>query len=317
MSPQYLSPGVYVEEVDRGAKPIEGVGTAVAGFIGYAERGPINRPTFIANWSQFVDTFGDFVDGSYLAHTVYGYFHNGGGGCYVMRLPAGPGAEEVAVPVAKVALPSRTAAALETLRIEALEPGEAGAEISLEVAPAAEGQPEGHFTLIVRRGRTEEVFENVTLSKAKGVQNVVEVVNETSKLVRIAELRTAGSLAERSPAVGTYQLASAEAKALVVTEATPELFVGDAAEREGLEGFQAVDEIPMVCAPDLMSAYQAGQLTKDQVKAVQLALLAHCENMKDRFAILDPLPDLSPQEVKEWRMEEAGYDSKYGALYDL
>jgi hypothetical protein len=37
--------------------------------------------------------------------------------------------------------------------------------------------------------------------------------------------------------------------------------------------------------------------------------------MKDRFAILDPLPDLSPQEVKEWRVEEAGYDSKYGALY--
>jgi len=315
MSPQYLSPGVYVEEVDRGAKPIEGVGTAVAGFVGYGERGPINRPTFIANWSQFVDTFGDFVDGSYLAHTVYGYFHNGGGGCYVMRLPAGPGAEEIAVAVAKTALPSRTAAALDTLRIEALEAGEAGADISVEVAPAAEGQPEDQFTLIVSRGRTEEVFENVTLSKAKGVQNVVEVVNETSKLVRIAELKTAGSLAERAPAIGTYQLASAEAKALVVTEATPELFVGDPAEREGLEGFQAVDEITMVCAPDLMAAYQAGQLSRDQVKAVQLALLAHCENMKDRFAILDPLPDMSPQEVKEWRMEEAGYDSKYGALY--
>jgi hypothetical protein len=315
MSPQYLSPGVYIEEVERGAKPIEGVGTAVAGFIGYAERGPINRPVLIANWTQFVDTFGEFLDGAYLAHAVYGYFHNGGGSCYVMRLPAGPGEEEVAIPVAKVALPSRTAAALETLRIEALEPGEAGAGITVEVAPAAEGMPEDHFTLIVRRGKTEEVFENVTLSKAKGARNVVEVVNETSKLVRIMELKVAGSLAERAPVIGTYQLAPAEVKALVVTEATPELFVGEAAERTGVEGFQAVDEITMVCAPDLMAAYQAGKLSKEQVKAVQLAMLAHCENMKDRFAILDPLPDLSPQEVKEWRVEEAGYDSKYGALY--
>lgn len=39
MAPQYLSPGVYVEEVDKGARPIEGVGTAVAAFVGFAEDG--------------------------------------------------------------------------------------------------------------------------------------------------------------------------------------------------------------------------------------------------------------------------------------
>ena len=38
MATAYLSPGVYVEEVDRGAKPIEGVGTAVAAFVGFTER---------------------------------------------------------------------------------------------------------------------------------------------------------------------------------------------------------------------------------------------------------------------------------------
>src|SRR5205085_414778 len=37
--PQYLSPGVYVEEVEAGSRPIEGVGTAVAAFVGLAERG--------------------------------------------------------------------------------------------------------------------------------------------------------------------------------------------------------------------------------------------------------------------------------------
>ena len=84
--PTYLSPGVYMEEVSSGSKPIEGVGTAVAAFVGFAERGPANQPTLVTNWTQFTQTFGDFVEGSYLAHSVYGYFLNGGGAAYVVRI---------------------------------------------------------------------------------------------------------------------------------------------------------------------------------------------------------------------------------------
>jgi phage tail sheath protein FI len=68
--PQYLSPGVYVEEVEAGSRPIEGVGTAVAAFVGLASQGPVNTPTLVTNWSQFAQTFGEFVPGSYLAHAV-------------------------------------------------------------------------------------------------------------------------------------------------------------------------------------------------------------------------------------------------------
>ena len=71
----------------------------------------------------------------------------------------------------------------------------------------------------------------------------------------------------------------------------------------------------MVCCPDLMSAYQEGLLDRDAVKAVQLAMIAHCERMQDRIAILDPLPDLSPQEVRRWRQVETNYDSKFAAVY--
>ena len=65
--PNYLSPGVYVEEVEAGSRPIEGVGTAVAAFVGLAAQGPFNTPTLVTNWTQFTSTFGDFVEGSYLA----------------------------------------------------------------------------------------------------------------------------------------------------------------------------------------------------------------------------------------------------------
>src|SRR5512133_4243438 len=90
--PQYLSPGVYVEEKEAGSRPIEGVGTAIAAFVGVAADGPFNEPTLVTNWSQFTSTFGGFVPGSYLAHSVYGYLNNGGGACYVVRIGQDGGA---------------------------------------------------------------------------------------------------------------------------------------------------------------------------------------------------------------------------------
>ena len=92
-------------------------------------------------------------------------------------------------------------------------------------------------------------------------------------------------------------------------------YVGDVAERTGFSGLEAVDEITMVCVPDLMSAYQQGAIDQETVKAVQLAMIAHCELMGDRMAILDPPPGLNAQQIKEWRVDKAGYDSKYAALY--
>ena len=85
-TPTYQSPGVFVEEAPSGARPLEGVGTAVAAFIGLAEDGPFNTPTLVSNWTQFTTNFGGFVPGSYLAQSVYGYFMNGGGNCYVVRI---------------------------------------------------------------------------------------------------------------------------------------------------------------------------------------------------------------------------------------
>ena len=314
MSPEYLSPGVYVEEVDRGTKPIEGVGTAMAAFVGFAEQGPVNQPTFIPNWTEFVNTFGGFIKGGFLANAIYGYFQNGGGRCYVTRLPGGE--ETAAEPKAVAALPSHAQPSLESLAITALEAGPAGAEISVEVVrPSGEDIPEDQFNLIVRRGTTEEVFENLTFSKAKAARNVLDVVNKESKLIRVAEKESALSLTERAPNPGSYSLAVSEVKTTTLAKISSGDIVGDAAERTGISGFEVAEDITMVCCPDLMALYQAGSLSMEGVKAVQLAMIAHCENLKDRFAILDCPPGLSPQQVKDWRMNEAGYDTKYGALY--
>ncbi len=86
--PQYLSPGVFVEEMPPAARPIEGVSTSVAAFVGLAATGPFDTPVLVTNWTQFTQTFGEFVEGSYLAHAVYGFFTNGGTTCYVVRVGA-------------------------------------------------------------------------------------------------------------------------------------------------------------------------------------------------------------------------------------
>jgi len=110
--PQYLSPGVYVEEVPSGAAPIAGVGTSTAGFIGSAAddvqmpfqpgrpSDPKNivpedryalvaagQPQLLTSWGQFKNAFGDFQAGNKtLAHAVYGFFNNGGTRCWVARV---------------------------------------------------------------------------------------------------------------------------------------------------------------------------------------------------------------------------------------
>ena len=89
MATSYLSPGVYIEEVDRGSKPIEAVGTNTVGFLGESAKGPLNESVLITNWSQFVKTFGDFKDCSeHLAHGVYGFFNNGGSRCFIVNVGA-------------------------------------------------------------------------------------------------------------------------------------------------------------------------------------------------------------------------------------
>ena len=71
----------------------------------------------------------------------------------------------------------------------------------------------------------------------------------------------------------------------------------------------------MLCVPDLMAVYEQGIIDLEGVQAVQLAMIAHCELMGDRVAILDAPPGLNAQQVKEWRVDKAGYDSKYASLY--
>jgi uncharacterized protein len=301
----YLSPGVYVEEVEAGSRPIEGVGTAVAAFVGLASKGAVNKPIQVTNWSQFTGEFGDFMEGSYLAHAVYGYFLNGGGACYVVRIGA-----DGAMPAAQAELKSATSKELAGYRVRALDPGPDGNDVKIEVGEASLPS-DGAFKLTVKRGdKVEETFDNVTASKGK--QNVVTIVKAQSKVIQIEEIGNV-AVAERVPTAGTVGLSGGGSSAPV--RVSPDDYVGNSADRTGFAGLEAVDEITMLAVPDLMAVYQQGVIDLEGVQAVQMAMIAHCELMGDRVAILDSPPGLNAQQIKEWRVDEARYDSKYATLY--
>lgn len=88
---EYRAPGVYVEEVAGGSRPIQAVGTSTAGFVGEAPRADAvkNQAVAIENWSQFLERFGNGTTMTPLAHAVYGFLLNGGRRCYVVNVGKG------------------------------------------------------------------------------------------------------------------------------------------------------------------------------------------------------------------------------------
>jgi Bacteriophage tail sheath protein len=311
--PTYLTPGVYVEEIPSANKPIEGVGTAVAAFVGLAPGGPVNTPMRISNWSQFARIFGDaqnpdngpFMEGSYLAHAVYGYFQNGGNLCWIVRVGASDGAE-----APQAALPAAADKSVEALRAVARD--DVADLVSLELTQdptttageEGEKDPDATYTVVVSAGSEREEFPAVTLKK--GRNNIATKVNAASKLITIEE--TGVSLPEMRVEPGKYTLSvpPTSSDALDASD-----FEGDVATRKGMGGLAASDEVTMVVMPDIMNLNGDGA----QMRDLQGKMIAHAEISGDRMAILDAPRDLIPQEVLDWRMNVAGYDSKMAVLY--
>jgi phage tail sheath protein FI len=315
MPTSYLTPGVYVEEIPAAQKPLEGVSTSVAAFVGLAPGGPVNTPMRIANWGQFASIFGDpsnpeagpFMEGAYLAHSVYGFFQNGGTLCWVIRVGA---PENGATPPAVAALPAAGDTGVETLRAVALPGVEDSVTVTLEEEEGSggEGKDAGDKTyrIVIEAGDQKEVFDGLSM---KGRSNLRTKVNAASKLIKIEETGASLPEAMRAPKAGKYTLAAPAPEAAEISSTD---FEGDAARRQGIGGLVAIDEVSIVCMPDA-----ATQLNGDDVmfRDAQGKMIIHCESLGDRMCILDTPPDLIPQEVLEWRKDTAGYDSKMAALY--
>lgn len=306
MALSYASPGVYVEEIDRGTKPIEAAGTSTAAFIGItaeastkaidaatgekvAVESRLNKTTLVTSWTQFVDTFGGFTSGAYLPDAVYGYFANGGGACYVTSLRALEEGEGY-VKAAEATIPSKGKG--NSFKFTAKVPGPAGNELFVNIKETDEG------TFSVSVGG--EVKTSLSMKKGENY-----IGNATFESVEISNVGTASS----TPSEGTYALSGGGIQPLTAKD-----FIGDTADRTGLGGLEARDDVRLVLCPDLMAGFDGSKEANERVKMVQEAMIAHCERLKYCFAVLDTPSGLNAQQVKEWR-EYVNFDSSYAAMY--
>lgn len=149
-----MSPGVYVEEFESGPRPMEGVSTSTAGFIGLAQKGPVmGQPVLVTNFSDFYRKFGGYLSevewGEYrhLAYSVEQFFINGGARCYIMR---------VAPSDAKIA----SNGALESgkvLAFSAKDPGEWGNSVSIKCVPSSKVKTQIYNMMETESGKKYEL----------------------------------------------------------------------------------------------------------------------------------------------------------------
>jgi hypothetical protein len=184
-------------------------------------------------------------------------------------------------------------------------------EVIEDTPPKTTPPSGGRFTLEVKMGDLTEQIEDVSLGTRS---NIAEVVRRRSKLIDVALPDTLDP--DTLPPANQHIVL--HAPRIVDLDVQTEHLTGSADGRSGVAGLKIAENVTMVCCPDLMSAYQSGLIDRDGVKAVQQAMIAHCEDpyRRDRIAILDPPPDVrSAHEVVQWRTEEANYDSPFAALY--
>ncbi|HEX3047492.1 MAG TPA: phage tail sheath C-terminal domain-containing protein [Bacillota bacterium] len=314
--PSYLSPGVYVEEVASGSKPISGVGTSTAAFVGIAERGEIGKARLVTNWSQFVREFGGFIPKGYLAYAVYGFFAGGGTSCYVVRTCYYKNTNpiDIAAKPASLTLIDDTTPPGNSMLVTAASEGTWGNGLSVKIEEASADKnltQKTRFKLsvlfksgVMNEAQLMEVYDNLTMD------TVLNIINKTSKLVRVEKDSWGSDItgSNKNPKTTNDPLPfTGGADGLSnngddTVDLRPSDFIGDPSAQNGLHAFDVVDTINLIAIPDMPG---------DQTVISQA--LEYCKNRKDCFLIADCMKGKSPTEVADFRNTIP--DSSYGALY--
>lgn len=370
---EYLSPGVYVEEFESGAKPMEGVGTSTAGFAGLAQRGPVEGvPQLITNFSDFRRTYGDYLsqnefgDYRFLAYAVESFFTNGGSRCFVAR---------VAPSDAKCSAGYAPAKETPVITFRAKNPGTWGDDISITLRPSSKAKtqileildtPEGkryraknsagfhsgdvvafsdgtsvtynrvtknqdnvltfeedypdsvvdknllpakvvttcEFTLEVRYKDITELYENASFNLSAA--NFIEKMTAKSDLITVTAepLVETGRIMPPMDEAGVTAVSMSGGSNGSVSSVSAADFIGEdrgAGKRTGIQSFVDNDVVSIIAVPGITDPN------------VQLTLVAHCENLASRFAVLDIPKDA--KKVQDVTAHRDMFDSDYAAMY--
>lgn len=318
--PVYLTPGVYVEEIERGPRPIEGVPTNTAAFLGETERGPL-RPRLLTSYNDYLRWFGSvFAPDKYMPHAVAGFFANGGRRLYGCRI-VGDGA-------------TTAFKVFGDFTISAVGPGAWGRNVWVQIAPStttdANKNPIGFKLQIAYWSQPPaNVFDPFTPENRKMLpwpQSIEEYDDLTVDPVssnyfdkRLKDTTTNQSVsalisvqanvanpAMPAPAAGSLldQNGADDAAALGADD-----YIGKKnnarQELQGLEQLQldAFREVALVYAP----------YPHDNQNAIAVEIVTHCELMRFCFAAIDCAPNNEPADLDP--RADIPADTSYAGFY--
>lgn len=259
---EYLSPGVYTESVNKANSPIEAVGASTGGFVGITVRGPLNVPTLVTSWQDFLNSFAygmetPFLVNSDLAYAVYGFFQNGGTKCYIIRT-AHDTAKKASCKIGT------------DTTITALDEGTWANKLKISVAKNAD--EEANFDITIKYN-DEEVEKFVNVSNTTTNENYFVDVLGASKYVTCL----AGTLTV------TTSDSAFTGGADGITDIT------DTDYEASLKLFDSVDDVNLICVP--------GQVSADMTKII----LDYAEAKGNVFAIIDGAKTASVDEIVAFR----------------
>jgi phage tail sheath protein FI len=228
----FLHPGVYVQEVPSAVKPIEGVSTSTAAFIGIADKGPVPgtllptkrpaQPVLITSFTEYSREFGGFRKDSFLTYAVQAFFQNGGQQLYIVRvIPPAPSSPPSSPPVVANATSTGTlGTGVGAVALSAANQGRWGNQIWVQASPSSDGDP-SNFKLLVMYGASAseassnviETYDNVTFENSPTLASSAtnpgvyarQTVNSRSEYIAITNDFTANPL-PASQAPQTVQL---------------------------------------------------------------------------------------------------------------
>jgi len=220
--PSYLHPGVYVEEIPSGSKPIEGVATSVAAFVGKATKGPVGEAELVQSFDDYSSLYGGISSESdSMGMAVQSFYLNGGKSAFICRL-AGGGSIEASTEISGEGT-GGTPTASPVIQINASSAGEWGNSVFVKIVKpdqdALSFDLEVGHQAINENGLSEfiadEVFTDLNM-RPDDSQYAIQSVNERSNIIKLS----LGESADPEDANEQYQPAVITGGQIDATDAT-------------------------------------------------------------------------------------------------